>query len=118
VARVMVGAQNAVLGLTLGHTALELLEAALVDCAERLDLHRSHSFSSSLWLPRHRADSNRRSALCRRAPEPLGPGVQAPPRGVEPLPPGSKPGALPLSYGGGGEGPRRALVRAAHRSQW
>ena len=30
-----------------------------------------------------------------------GPCVEKPPRGIEPLRPGSKPGALPLSYGGG-----------------
>src|SRR3954451_25288707 len=40
------------------------------------------------------------SALCRRAPRRWATVSQEPPRGVEPLHPGSKPGALPPSYGG------------------
>src|SRR3954471_17498655 len=50
--------------------------------AERLD--RAHFLSLLFILSA--ADSTRRR--------------QEPPRGVEPLRPGSKPGALPLSYGG------------------
>ena len=46
VARVVVGAQDAVLGVTGGHTSLELVEAALVDPAECLDVHQSYSFPS------------------------------------------------------------------------
>jgi hypothetical protein len=40
----MIGAENAILGLARDHAALELLEAALVDDAERLDLHGFTSF--------------------------------------------------------------------------
>ena len=40
VARVMVGAEHAELRLTGRHAPLELLQAALVDGAERLDVHR------------------------------------------------------------------------------
>src|SRR5438105_15149736 len=40
VARVMVGAEDAELGVARLHASLELREAALVDRAERLDLHR------------------------------------------------------------------------------
>ena len=69
VARVMVGAEHAERGFAGLHAALELLEAAGVD-------HRRMSSSCSLALlsiavvgrRRHRAESNRRSALCRRAP--------------------------------------------------
>src|SRR5918999_4300004 len=39
VARVVVGAEDAVLGFARLHAALQLLEAALVDGAERLDVH-------------------------------------------------------------------------------
>ena len=42
VARVMVGAEHAVLGVAGLHAALKLLEAALVDRTERLDVHRFH----------------------------------------------------------------------------
>src|SRR4029079_5049475 len=42
VARVVVGAQDAVVGVARGHAALELVEAALIHVAERLDLaHRA-----------------------------------------------------------------------------
>jgi hypothetical protein len=37
----MVGAQDAELGVARRHAALELLEAALVHGAERLDVHRT-----------------------------------------------------------------------------
>ncbi len=37
----MVGAEDAELGVARAHAALELLEAALVDRPERLDLHFS-----------------------------------------------------------------------------
>jgi hypothetical protein len=44
----MVGAQDAVVGIAGRHAALELLEAPLVDRAERLDL--AHCFLlSGLW---------------------------------------------------------------------
>jgi hypothetical protein len=43
---VMVGAEDAVLGVACGHASLELLKAALVDRPERLDVHHSHSFPS------------------------------------------------------------------------
>jgi hypothetical protein len=35
----MVGTEDAVLGVACGHTSLQLLEAAVVDRAERLDVH-------------------------------------------------------------------------------
>src|SRR6266511_6068190 len=41
VARVMIGAEDAELGVACLHATLELLEASLVHCAEGLDLHRS-----------------------------------------------------------------------------
>ena len=41
VARVMVGAEHPELGVARRHAALELLEAALIDVAERLDVHVS-----------------------------------------------------------------------------
>src|SRR5262249_50824137 len=59
VARVMVGAQDAELGIARGHAALELLEAARIDVAE--GLHVAHRFLLSLSTEqRHRADPNRR----------------------------------------------------------
>ena len=66
VARVVVGAEDAELGVARLHAALELLEAPLVDRAERLDVHVV--LLSFCRAQRHRADSNRRVALCRRAP--------------------------------------------------
>ena len=66
VAGVVVGAEHAELGVAGRHAPLELLQAPLVDGAERLD--RAHRFLLSFCRERHRADSNRRSALCRRAP--------------------------------------------------
>ncbi len=68
VARVMVGAEHAELGVARLHAPLELLEAPLVDGAEGLD--RAHLLPPFILTARHRADSNRRSALCRRAPRP------------------------------------------------
>ena len=51
VARVVVGAEHAELGVTGGHAALELLEAARVDIAEGLDrAHRLPPFSSRSWM--------------------------------------------------------------------
>ena len=50
VARVMVGAEDAERGVACLHAALELLEAALVDVAERLDVHVSILlFLSVVW---------------------------------------------------------------------
>ena len=45
----MVGAENAELGVACLHAALELLEAALVDVAERLDVHVSILLSLLLF---------------------------------------------------------------------
>ena len=66
VTHVVVGAEHAELGVARLHAPLQLVEAALVDSTERLDRAHRPSFLSS--IERHRADSNRRSALCRRAP--------------------------------------------------
>ena len=67
VAGVVVGAEHAVLGVAGVHAALELLEAPLVDVAERLDVHCSNP---PLWLS-FRQDTGRIrtavDALCRRA---------------------------------------------------
>src|SRR4029078_8605939 len=64
-AGVVVGAEDAELGVAGRHAALELLEAAPIDRTERLHVHR---FLHCRRLSRHRAESNRRVALCRRAP--------------------------------------------------
>ena len=100
VARVVVGAEHAELGVARLHAPLELLQAPLVDGPERLD--RGHLRPPCpLCDKKHRADSNRRHARCRRVPRRSATVLREPPRGLEPLRPGSKPGALPLSYGGG-----------------
>ena len=99
VARVMVGAENAELGVARRHAALQLLEAALVHVAERLDLH------VSILLLRLQIDKTPGGieppchGLQPRA-SPLGHGVMEPPSGVEPLSPEWESGALPLSYEG------------------
>src|SRR5262249_34447258 len=66
VARVMVGAEHAELGVARLHASLELVEAALVDVAEGLDLHRRSPF-----MVVGRARGRIRTAVstrCRRAP--------------------------------------------------
>src|SRR5262249_16208041 len=93
VARVMIGAEHAEVGVAGRHAALELLEAARVDVAEGLD--RAHWFLllsfSSVETPDGFEPSWHGLQPCA---SPLGHGVVEPPRGVEPLLAGSKPAAL------------------------
>jgi len=60
VAGVVVGAQDTELSVAGRDTALELLEAARVDVAERLDLAHGFLLSHCVVRQRHRAESNRR----------------------------------------------------------
>ena len=81
----------------------QLRETARVDLAERLD--RAHRLLlSHQWIVWQDTGRSRtavsRFAGARLAARPRCRGCREPPRGVEPLRPGSKPGALPLSYGG------------------
>jgi hypothetical protein len=78
---VVVGAQDSELGDAGVHAALELLQAPLVDGAERLDLHRAHPPLLMLSVrARHRADSNRRRRALQARALPLGHGVVESPR--------------------------------------
>ena len=100
VARVVVGAEDAEVRVTGIHAALELREATCVHVPECLDrAHRLTPFHC--W--RSRDTGRSRTAVARFAGASLTarPRCLEPPRGFEPLRPGSKPGALiPLSYGG------------------